>query len=116
MRRRRPRRARSILPWRRRNGRLSGSRTSCGESPSPRRPGGPREPKPRPSWETAAARAGGRRKTREERASMKLTDFIAKKAIIAEMKATDKKGVIVEIVAALKKAYPSERIPAADLV
>jgi mannitol/fructose-specific phosphotransferase system IIA component (Ntr-type) len=47
---------------------------------------------------------------------MKLTDFIAKKAIIAEMKATDKKGVIAEIVAALKKAYPSERIPAADLV
>ena len=47
---------------------------------------------------------------------MKLTDFIAKKAIVAELKATDKKGVIVEIVAAMKKAYPSDRIPAGDLV
>ena len=47
---------------------------------------------------------------------MKLMDFIAKKAIVAELKATDKKGVIAEIVAAMKKAYPSDRIPAADLV
>jgi mannitol/fructose-specific phosphotransferase system IIA component (Ntr-type) len=47
---------------------------------------------------------------------MKLTDFIAKKAIIAEMKATDKKGVIAEIVAAMKKAYPTDRIPGPELV
>lgn len=47
---------------------------------------------------------------------MKLTDFIAKKAIIAELKSTDKKGIITEIVAAMKKAYPTDRIPGPELV
>ena len=47
---------------------------------------------------------------------MKLTDFIAKKAIVADLKAVDKKGIITEIVAAMKKAYPSDRISAPDLV
>lgn len=47
---------------------------------------------------------------------MKLTDFIAKKAIVAELKASDKKGVVAELVAAMKKAYPSDRIPAPELV
>lgn len=47
---------------------------------------------------------------------MKLTDFIAKKAIIAELKASDKKGVVAELVAAMKKAYPSDRIPGPELV
>jgi PTS system nitrogen regulatory IIA component len=47
---------------------------------------------------------------------MKLTDFIAKKAIVAELKASDKKGIIAELVAAMKKAYPSDRIPAPELV
>ena len=47
---------------------------------------------------------------------MKLTDFIAKKAIVADLKSTDKKGIITEIVAAMKKAYPSDRIPQAELV
>ena len=47
---------------------------------------------------------------------MKLTEFIAKKAIVAELKATDKKGVITELVAAMKKAYPADRVPAGDLV
>ena len=47
---------------------------------------------------------------------MKLTDFIAKKAIVAELKASDKKGVITELVAAMKKAHPADRIPATELV
>jgi len=47
---------------------------------------------------------------------MKLTDFIAKKAIVAELKGTDKKSVIAEMVAAMKKAYPSDRIPGPELV
>ena len=47
---------------------------------------------------------------------MKLTDFIAKKAIIAELKAADKKGIVAELVAAMRKAYPSDRIPGQELV
>lgn len=47
---------------------------------------------------------------------MKLTDFIAKKAIVAELKAADKKGIIAELVAAMKKAYPSDRIQEKELV
>lgn len=47
---------------------------------------------------------------------MKLTEFIAKKAIVADLKSQDKKGIITEIVAAMKKAYPGDRISAADLV
>ncbi len=47
---------------------------------------------------------------------MKLTEFIARKAIIAELKATDRKGVVAELVAAMKKAYPSDRIPGPELV
>jgi len=47
---------------------------------------------------------------------MKLTDFIAKKAIVADLKASDKKGIVAELVAAMKKAYPTDRIPGPELV
>jgi mannitol/fructose-specific phosphotransferase system IIA component (Ntr-type) len=47
---------------------------------------------------------------------MKLTDFIAKKAIVPDLKSTDKKGIITELVAAMKKAHPTDRIAGADLV
>jgi PTS system nitrogen regulatory IIA component len=47
---------------------------------------------------------------------MKLTDFIAKKAIVADLKAADKKGIVTELVAAMRKAYPSDRIPATELI
>jgi len=47
---------------------------------------------------------------------MKLTDFIAKKAIVPELKSGDKKGIITELVTAMKKAHPTDRIAAPDLV
>ncbi|MBI2930204.1 MAG: hypothetical protein HYY16_01015, partial [Planctomycetes bacterium] len=47
---------------------------------------------------------------------MKLTDFIARKGIIPALKAKDKRGVIVELAAAMKKAYPEEKFSASDLV
>jgi mannitol/fructose-specific phosphotransferase system IIA component (Ntr-type) len=40
---------------------------------------------------------------------MKITDFIKSKAIIIELKAKTKKGVIIELVKRLKKTYPSVR-------
>ncbi len=46
---------------------------------------------------------------------MKLTDVIGKKAIVPALKAKDKKGVVAELVAAMKKAYPDERFSVADL-
>jgi len=47
---------------------------------------------------------------------MKLTDFISRKAILASLKSADKRGVIIELVAALKKAYPDEKIAPAELI
>lgn len=48
--------------------------------------------------------------------SMKLTDIISKKAIIPALKATDKKGVVAELAAIMKKAYPDDKLNAADIV
>src|SRR5258706_539852 len=47
---------------------------------------------------------------------MKLHELISKKAVIASLKSSDKKGVIEELAAAMKKAYPAEKINVADLV
>ena len=47
---------------------------------------------------------------------MKLTEFISKKAILPTLKATDKKGVIQELVQAARKAYDNERFVVADVV
>ncbi len=41
---------------------------------------------------------------------MKLLDFISKKAIIAVLKGTDRKAVIVELVTAMKKANATDKI------
>jgi PTS system nitrogen regulatory IIA component len=47
---------------------------------------------------------------------VKLTEFISKKAILPTLKATDKKGVIQELVQAARKAYDNERFVVADVV
>ena len=47
---------------------------------------------------------------------MKLTDFISKKAIIPNLKATDKKGVIQELVQAARKGAEGERFVVSDIV
>ena len=47
---------------------------------------------------------------------MKFTDFIGKKAIIPVLKATDKKGVIQELVQAARKSAEGERFVVADIV
>ncbi len=47
---------------------------------------------------------------------MKLTEFISKKAIIPNLKATDKKGVIQELVQAARKGCEGERFVVADIV
>jgi PTS system nitrogen regulatory IIA component len=47
---------------------------------------------------------------------LKLTEFISKKAIIANLKATDKKGAIQELVQAARKAFEGERFPVAEIV
>lgn len=47
---------------------------------------------------------------------MKFTDFISKKAIIPTLQASDKKGVIQELVQASRKAYDGERFVVADIV
>ncbi|MBI4563374.1 MAG: PTS sugar transporter subunit IIA [Planctomycetes bacterium] len=47
---------------------------------------------------------------------MKITEFISRKAVVANLKSVDKKGVIQELVAAMKKAYPGERFATGDVV
>jgi PTS system nitrogen regulatory IIA component len=47
---------------------------------------------------------------------VKFTDFIGKKAIIPVLKATDKKGVIQELVQAARKSADGERFVVADIV
>jgi len=47
---------------------------------------------------------------------VKFTDFIGKKAIIPVLKATDKKGVIQELVQAARKSAEGERFVVADIV
>jgi PTS system nitrogen regulatory IIA component len=47
---------------------------------------------------------------------VKFTDFIGKKAIIPLLKATDKKGVIQELVQAARKSVEGERFVVADIV
>ena len=46
---------------------------------------------------------------------MKLHDLMAKKAIVAEVKSGDRKGVIQELVSAMKKAHPAEKFSAAEV-
>lgn len=46
---------------------------------------------------------------------MKLTDFISTKAIVPSIKARDKKGVVAELVGAMKKAYADDKFSAAEL-
>ncbi|MEW6027283.1 MAG: PTS sugar transporter subunit IIA [Planctomycetota bacterium] len=47
---------------------------------------------------------------------MKLCDFIAKSAIVRDLKSADRKGAIVELVEALKNAHRSEKIKVAEVV
>ena len=47
---------------------------------------------------------------------MKLTEMIARKAIIPNLKATDKREVVQEIVKAIKGAYKPEKFQLKDLV
>lgn len=47
---------------------------------------------------------------------MRLTDIISRKAIVPTLKAKDKKGIIAELVAAMKKAYADERLNANELL
>ena len=47
---------------------------------------------------------------------MKLCDFIIKSSIVKDLKRSDKKGVIVELVEATKNAHKSEKIKAAEVV
>ncbi len=47
---------------------------------------------------------------------MKLTDIIAKKAIVHSIRAKDKRGVVAELAAAMKKAYPDEKLTPQELV
>jgi len=47
---------------------------------------------------------------------VKFTDFIGKKAIVPVLKATDKKGVIQELVQAARKSAEGERFVVADIV
>ncbi|MBV8878549.1 MAG: PTS sugar transporter subunit IIA [Planctomycetaceae bacterium] len=47
---------------------------------------------------------------------MKLTEFISKKAIVPVLKASDKKGVIQELVQAARKAYDGERFVVTEIV
>ena len=47
---------------------------------------------------------------------MKLTDFIAKKAIIPVLKAQDKKGAIQELVQAARKAFDGEKFVVSEIV
>jgi len=47
---------------------------------------------------------------------MKLCDFIIKKSIVKELKSLDKKGVIIELVEAVKNANKSEKIKVAEVV
>ena len=46
---------------------------------------------------------------------MKLTDFISRKAIVPKLKATNKRGVIQELVTVMKKAYDKEKINVSDV-
>ncbi len=46
---------------------------------------------------------------------MKLIDIISKKAIIPALKSKDRAGVIQEMATIMKKAYPAEKLSAADL-
>lgn len=47
---------------------------------------------------------------------MKLTDFISRRAIVPKLKSTDKRGVIQELVQALKKAHEGEKIKVDEVV
>jgi len=47
---------------------------------------------------------------------MKLCNFIIKSSIIKNLKSTDKKGAIVELVEATKNAHKSEKIKSAEVV
>ena len=47
---------------------------------------------------------------------MKLIEIIPRKAIIHDLKATDKKGAITELVQAMKKAHSGERFSISGLV
>src|SRR5262245_57079817 len=47
---------------------------------------------------------------------MKLHELVGRKAIVPALKSQDRKGVIQELVTAMKKAYPTEKFAVADLV
>ena len=47
---------------------------------------------------------------------MKLIEIIPRKAIVHDLKATDKKGAITELVQTLKKAHPGEKFTNSGLV
>ena len=47
---------------------------------------------------------------------MKLTEFIRRKAIVPSLKAPNKRGIVSEMVTALKKACEGEKIPLEDVV
>lgn len=47
---------------------------------------------------------------------MKLTDILSKKTIVPSLKASDRKGVIQELVQAVRKSHTSERFNVSDVV
>jgi mannitol/fructose-specific phosphotransferase system IIA component (Ntr-type) len=47
---------------------------------------------------------------------VKLTDFITRKAIVAHLKSKDKKGVIQELVQAVRKGHEGEKFGVAEMV
>lgn len=47
---------------------------------------------------------------------MKLTDFIVKAAVVKELKSTDKRGAISEMIEAMKIAYKSEKLKVNEIV
>lgn len=47
---------------------------------------------------------------------MKLTEMISRKAILPNLKATDKKGAILELVKAIKTVYGPEKFQVKDIV
>jgi len=47
---------------------------------------------------------------------MKMTDLFAKKAVVLDLEATDRKGALRELVEVAKSAYGLARLPVADVV
>lgn len=47
---------------------------------------------------------------------MKLTDLIGRKAIVASLKSADKKGIVTELVTAMRKAYPDDKLSISEIV